>query len=1210
MIAEGGTMRHSGSKRDPKFEEPITAFTASAVAECSTQSAPSSHWAEVRHQRFLDGVPVGVIDWTLDGAIRDANDCFLRMVGYSREDLCAGRIRWTELTPEEFQRRDQEAIAELRAKGMNEPYEKAFLRKDGSRVPILLSCVTLDPGKCEAGTAFVLDLSELKQAERALRESQQRLRFHVENTSLALIEWDASFVITRWSTAAERLFGWTAEEAVGKLPDELHLVHDEDQSIACEVMARLTNGTTRGIVSPNRNYAKDGRVMHCTWYNSVLLDEYGQISSVMSLVEDRTASVEAEEALRQAKQLAESANAAKERFLASVSHEVRTPLTAIAGFSELLIQPGISAEELGRYLRVVRHNACTLVKLVDQLLDLSKIEAGKMDVELAEHALRSIVDDVVSATILEAKHKHLGLDVEYQYPLPGMIRTDGLRLWQILVNLVGNAIKFTERGGVRIGVALDAAEPDGKRRLRFTVSDTGTGIRPEHQSHLFEPFWQDDGRARRGHRGVGLGLPIAAKIAELLGTRIELVSPSGAGAAFTFSLDAGPWEVCRMQWAAPRDSGDEPDSADAAAEKLTGRILLADDAPDTVELLRIHLQGAGLQVDAAADGLAAVRDALAAASAGRPYDLILMDLQMPELDGYQAVRLLRASAWRGSIVALTAHATREDQRRCLESGFDGYLAKPVTRADLLAMVRRCLAAGASTVSQATAGTQPDATSARELASGVALAPRFPAGTQPDATSTRELASGVALAPRFPAGTQPDATSARELASGVALAPRFPAGTQPDATSTRELASGVALAPRFPAGTQPDATSARELASGVALAPRFPAGTQPDATSARELASGVALAPRFPAGTQPDATSARELASGVALAPRFPAGTQPDATSTREPGEVLIGRTSDIQQAPLETLFANQLPARLARLEQGLRERDRTSLAQTAHQLVGAAGQFGFLEIAATAAKLEQGVRAGAHAEELADLVEAVRDAARAIPGPFESAQVPRATAQLVRHRVLLAEDDQLVRTALRTLVDRIPGFQVVAEAASGREVLGLVEKDRPDVVLMDIAMPELDGLSAAEQIAACHSPTKVVIVSGRVCEETVFQAVRAGAVGYLSKSVSAAEFEQALKSVVEGGTFFCSQATQYLVAHTVEDHRSRAHRSKHLTPRQLEVLTRIAEGDSTKMIARKLGITIKTAEHHRANLMRQLNIHDTASLVRWAVKTGLVEPNG
>jgi PAS domain S-box-containing protein len=1059
MIAEDGTMRRSGSKRDPKFEEPIT---ASAVAECSTQSDHSSHWDEVRHQRFLDGVPVGVIDWTLDGAIRDANDCFLRMVGYSREDLCAGRIRWTELTPEEFQRRDQEAIAELRAKGTNEPYEKVFLRKDGSRVPILLSCVTIDPGKWEAGTAFVLDLSELKQAERALRESQQRLRFHVENTSLALIEWDASFVITRWSAAAERLFGWTAEEAVGKLPAELHLVHDEDQSIACEVIARLTDGTTRSIVSPNRNYAKDGRVMHCVWYNSVLLDEHGQISSVMSLVEDRTASVEAEEELRQAKQLAEAANAAKERFLASVSHELRTPLTAITGFSELLIQPGISAEELGRYLRVVRHNACTLVKLVDQLLDLSKIEAGKMDIELAEHALRSIVDDVVSATILEAEHRHLGLDVEYQYPLPGMIRTDGLRLWQILVNLVGNAIKFTERGGVRIGVALDPAEPDGKRRLRFTVSDTGIGIRPEYQSHLFEPFWQDDGRARRGRGGVGLGLPIAAKIAELLGTRIELVRPSGAGASFTFSLDVGPWEVCRMQWAAPRDSGDEPDSADAVADKLSGRILLADDAPDTVELLRIHLQGAGLPVDAAADGLAAVREALAAASAGRPYDLILMDLQMPELDGYQAVRLLRASAWRGSIVALTAHATREDQRRCLESGFDGYLAKPVTRAELLAMVRRCLAAGASTVSQATAGTQPDA------------------------------------------------------------------------TSTRELASGVALAPRFPAGTQPDATSAQELASGVALAPRF----------------------------------------------------------------------------PLETLFANQLPARLARLEQGLCERDRTSLEQTAHQLVGAAGQFGFLEIAATAAKLEQGLRAGARAEELADLVEAVREAARAIPGPFESAQVPRATAQLVRHRVLLAEDDQLVRAALRTLVDRMPGFQVVAEAASGREVLGLVEKDRPDVVLMDIAMPELDGLSAAEQIAARHSPTKVVIVSGRVCEETVFQAVRAGAVGYLSKSVSAAEFEQALKSVVEGGTFFCSQATQYLVAHTVEDHRSRAHRSKHLTPRQLEVLTRIAEGDSTKMIARKLGITIKTAEHHRANLMRQLNIHDTASLVRWAVKTGLVEPNG
>jgi DNA-binding NarL/FixJ family response regulator len=211
--------------------------------------------------------------------------------------------------------------------------------------------------------------------------------------------------------------------------------------------------------------------------------------------------------------------------------------------------------------------------------------------------------------------------------------------------------------------------------------------------------------------------------------------------------------------------------------------------------------------------------------------------------------------------------------------------------------------------------------------------------------------------------------------------------------------------------------------------------------------------------------------------------------------------------------------------------------------------------------------------------------------------------------VLLADDDRLVRAALRALVNGLAGFQVVGEAASGREALESVERDCPDVILMDIAMPELDGLHAAAQVFAKCPRTKVIILTGHVCEETVFQAVHAGAAGFLSKAASPEELAQALRCVAQGGTYFGDVAKPDSVANGVEGARGREKLAKHLTPRQLEVLTRIAEGDSTKMIARKLGITVKTAAHHRANLMHSLDLHDTASLVRFAVRMGLVEPN-
>ncbi len=843
-----------------------------------------------------------------------------------------------------------------------------------------------------------VDITEIKQAEEALRKSEERLRFHVENTTLAVVEWDAEFHVTRWSGQAERMFGWPAGEMLGKHISDLHMIYHEDLSLVDDVMRRLSDGVTRQVVGMNRNVTRDGRVLHCRWYNSVLADEQGRMESVMSLVEDCTAGVQAEQLLREAKRLAEEANAAKRQFLASMSHEMRTPLTAIIGFTELLADRHASTDQQREYLQAAQRNARMLLTLVDNVLDFSKIEAGKMEVAPRDCSLHEILRDVVAATELNAEKKHLRLELNCRYPLPETIRTDPLRLWQILVNLVSNAIKFTERGGVWITVKLEAEEPAGNR-LRFTVGDTGPGVAPEFEGRLFEPFAQAEAALAPGAVGVGLGLPIAARLAELLGSRLELDHRSAQGASFSFALDPGPLEDRPMLWAAPGAQAQAADIPSPPADRLEGRLLVAEDAIDTQQLLRAHLQHAGLQVDVVDDGLAAVRRVLAAAASGASYDLVLLDLQMPHLDGYEAARLLRASAWSGPLLALSAHSTTDDRDRCRVAGFDQFLPKPVTRERLLAVVQRYLPARSG--------------------------------------------------------------RAGETAMAGVSAPV-------------------------------------EQAAG-ALDSRFSSSSVSAAAPAR---------PGLPAQAAPPTDAAQ-------------AGAAPEAPQQAEWDDLLA-------------LFAKRLPPRLELLARALRDQNRKQLSQAAHQLAGAAAQFGFPPLEAAARALDRGAVEQAPWTELASLLAAVHAAVPASLRTSASAPPPSAATPRVksakRSRVLLADDDALVRAALRLLVDRLPDFEVVAEAADGREALECLRQHQPEIALMDIAMPHLDGLNATARVAAVAPQTKVIILSALAGQETVLQALQAGAAGYLLKNAGPVELERALSSVVRGGTYYGVGVSEHVPA--------------------------------------------------------------------------------
>jgi two-component system, sensor histidine kinase len=397
---------------------------------------------------------------------------------------------------------------------------------------------------------------------------------------------------------------------------------------------------------------------------------------------------EAVQEIAAARAAAEQASAAKSEFLANMSHEIRTPMTAVLGYADVLYEEGNLQQAPPQRLEAIvtiKRNVGHLLGIINDILDLSKIEAHKLAVERIVCSPAELLRDVRALVAVPADAKGLGLELVYRTPIPATIHSDPTRIRQILVNLAGNAIKFTEIGRVRICASFIAGPHP---RIRFGVQDTGIGMSDEQLSRLFRPFTQADSSTTRIYGGTGLGLTICKRLAELLGGTIEVRSQVGVGSEFGLVLPTGPIDDVAMLHEAQRiDDGRESTSAPQAARpRLEIDVLLAEDGPDNQRLIGHFLRSAGATVTVAENGRVAVDVALGAANDGEPFDMILMDMQMPVLDGYAATRELRERGYTGPIIALTAHAMSTDSERCRAAGCDEFETKPINRDSLFAKI--------------------------------------------------------------------------------------------------------------------------------------------------------------------------------------------------------------------------------------------------------------------------------------------------------------------------------------------------------------------------------------------------------------------------------------------------------------------------------------------------------------------------------------------
>jgi len=391
------------------------------------------------------------------------------------------------------------------------------------------------------------------------------------------------------------------------------------------------------------------------------------------------------------KERAEMADRAKTEFLANMSHEIRTPMTAILGYSDLLLNPKLDNSERVSSIQTIRRNGEHLLTIINDILDISKIEAGKMTVERIETSPLEILADVHSLMRQKTAEKDLTFEFEFEGAVPEYITTDPTRLRQMLVNLIGNAIKFTEAGGVTVVTVVDRPT----RRISFGVKDTGIGMTESQLHRVFQPFEQADTSTTRRSGGTGLGLTITQSLARMLGGDVTAKSMRGLGSVFTLSVDTGDLEDISWIDDPAQQMLERPDDETENSEqvKLTARVLLAEDGLDNQKLISYRLRQAGAEVEIANNGAVAHDMALKAIDAGNPFSVILMDMQMPIMDGYTATAKLRARGYAGPIIALTAHAMSGDRDKCIDAGCDDYTTKPIKVPELLGLVHRYATGG-------------------------------------------------------------------------------------------------------------------------------------------------------------------------------------------------------------------------------------------------------------------------------------------------------------------------------------------------------------------------------------------------------------------------------------------------------------------------------------------------------------------------------------
>jgi two-component system CheB/CheR fusion protein len=643
-----------------------------------------------------------IIGKSLDGIITSWNRAAEQMYGYTAEEAIGKHI--SMLVPPERNSEITWNLNLLKNGKKVEKMETVRRRKDGGLIDVslVISPILDGMGNISGASSIARDITERKVMEKSLQETAELVRARlVELEALmeavpaaVLISHDPECSIITGNRAAYNMLRMYSGANTSKSNPEasvshFRIFHQGEEVPPEELPVQRAAASGEPILDFEEEILFDNGDRVSLYGNSVpLINADGKPAGAVAAFIDITPRVRAEEEIRRARQAAEAASCAKSEFVANMSHEIRTPLTGILGMIELLSGTGLNEEQEG-YRQMAETSGILLMQVINDILDFSKIESGKISIEHKPFSLTGCIEGIIGIFTLESKKKDIELTCDYSETVPEKIIGDCGRLRQILFNLVGNAVKFTSRGKVSVSISVDSVSPDdeGSRPvLRISVRDTGIGIQKDMLEHIFESFAQVESSLNRSYGGTGLGLAISRRLAEAMGGKIEVSSEVGKGSMFSVVIPletpmgdetASPCGSCRIEHAA-----DVPTMVHAR------RILLAEDDPVARKVMKTLLEKKGFEIVMAGNG----REAVETWEKGG-FAVILMDVQMPVMDGLESITLIRqreqsAGIARIPIIALTAHAFEEDRKRCMDAGADIYLSKPVKLPELIKEIEK------------------------------------------------------------------------------------------------------------------------------------------------------------------------------------------------------------------------------------------------------------------------------------------------------------------------------------------------------------------------------------------------------------------------------------------------------------------------------------------------------------------------------------------
>jgi len=645
-----------------RYEASLEDITEQKRAESETEE----------RQRYLESVLAAVPDAivTLDAQHRIAewNRGAEQLFGYSKEEILGDDLD-PLITNSHALGEATDYTHNVMEGNLLGPVETVRCRKDGTSVDVIVAgAPILVDGKFAGAVAIYTDITDRKRAERQIQERQRYLESVLASAPDAIVTLDAQHRIVEWNRGAEQLFGYSKEEVLAQDLDPL-ITNSQALGEATGYTREVMGGNALGPVETVR-YHKDGSPVHVILASAPVLVG-GELAGAVAVYTDITDRKQAERELQRAKDAAEAADRAKGEFLANMSHEIRTPMNGIIGMTELALDTDLTSEQR-EYLTMVKSSADSLLRILNDILDFSKIEAQKLELESVNFSLRDSLGDTMKSLALRAHQK--GLELAYRVPpsIPDALVGDPGRLRQIVVNLVGNAIKFTERGEVVLHVGAES-ESEDETVLHFAVTDTGIGVPPEKQQSIFSAFTQVDTSTTRQYGGTGLGLTISSRLVELMSGRIWVESQVGQGSTFHFTARFGI------------QKGLKPKTL-ASLEDLKGLpVLVVDDNETNRFILKEMLASWKMRPTLAEDGASALHTLMQAQEDGTPFALAIVDMHMPHMDGFMLAELAKNNPRLGNIaiMLLSSSGKPGDAARCRELGIEAYMMKPAKQSELM-----------------------------------------------------------------------------------------------------------------------------------------------------------------------------------------------------------------------------------------------------------------------------------------------------------------------------------------------------------------------------------------------------------------------------------------------------------------------------------------------------------------------------------------------